>query len=86
MSDRTVTGADLKTKTAAGGTVRLLVDHANVSYYIDQDFNCILRDWCEILDYLEEHGFEIMDDCDPEEHDWGYRWWVCHQDGEEFSD
>jgi hypothetical protein len=81
-------GADLQSKVASNGTVHLYVDHENESYYADFLETFTWADSKEILAYLREHGFELMDEdeCPIERlpHG-GFRAWACHSEGLTFE-
>lgn len=80
-------GADLASKVASGGTVRLVVDHSEVSYYVDVQHAHHGSDFQEILGYVLAHGFVLMDEaeCPFDETPDGFRIWACHKDGMEFD-
>jgi hypothetical protein len=83
----TKSGADLQSKVATFGTVRLIVDHAEEHYEIQADRNYELPDQLEIVNYLADHGFEVMgpDECPVEATVYGWRMWACHVDGAQFG-
>lgn len=87
LSTITKSGADLQSKVATHGTVRLIVDHAEEHYEILTDELFMLTDYAEIEDYLTEHGFEVMDpsECPAERTRDGWRYWACHVDGLQFG-
>lgn len=81
-------GADLASKVASGGTVQLVVDHSEVSYYVEADVDYLESDFQEIHAYLLTHGFVLMDEdeCPAEVlQGGGWRVWACHRDGDEFG-
>ena len=83
MTETLAPGADLKTRTATHGTASLYVDHDAETYYMDVKDGSKPEDILELLDYIEVHGFEVMDEdeCPTEAHSGFARYWVCHREG-----
>ena len=85
-------GGLLRSRTAAGGTAWLTVDHERVDYCLDVQWGAKKSDVIELVRYLSNHDFEVVpaDECEPEllEGPLGipfYRWVVCSKTGEEYS-
>lgn len=72
-------GVSLESRTAIGGTVTLVVDHGEEFYAVDQNAEYDPRDFAEILEYLDRHGYELMDEieCPPDVTATGLRYWAA---------
>lgn len=83
----TKTGADLQSKVATNGTVRLVVDHSEEHYELLAEDDYLLSDFTEIESYLHEYGYHILDhdECPAEITLTGWRLWAAHVRGEQFG-
>lgn len=81
-------GANLKSRVATNGTVRLIVDHGEEHYEVRANYVYTYSDMREIMDYLREHDFEMLPEHEaPVEPnaDGGFSIWCSHKQGLSFG-
>lgn len=87
MGTPTLNGADLQSKVATNGTVRLIVNHADEHYELRTQHDYLETDYIEIVDYLTAYGFVVLDEYESprEQIPTGWRYWAAHVRGEQFG-
>lgn len=81
-------GAQLQSRIATHGTVRLVVDHSEEHYEVKVDSVYMYSDMQEIMRYLNDHDFELLPEHEcPVEYnqDGSFSIWACHKQGLDFG-